>query len=386
MDVFEKENGKFEKIKEKSFSDNGGVNDIQDHHSDEGELRLENLIIDHPELIPADRFKADKWIPIAKQISLEGHYPDTIGVDDTGNLYIIENKLDKNPDKKTVRSQIRDYALGIRKLRVKSKGWQEFLDIIKNANESSAEDVKRRESIHDKSLEEILHDKLDDGSSTQKSQDCLQEIKKNFEDGEIILIIAIDKIRRNLRTSIDGENELDGEKLPMFALEVNEFKTKKDETIVISSTYPFDLDDLIDKKEGRRTTNNQKSFDDIYSKTILSEEQKNNFEDFKNRLRNICIKFNYNTGKDPAIMPRFEDIAQRSVVRLFAMGDLEIDITTIHDWEEKQKKYKDEIEKNVSFKKLMDGRPGKILRFKAQEWMPFSDHILSVLKKVFTEE
>ena len=85
-------------------------------------------------------------------------------------------------------------------------------------------------------------------------------------------------------------------------------------------------------------------------------------------------------------MPRFEDIAQRSVVRLFAMGDLEIDITTIHDWEEKQKKYKDELEKNVSFKKLMDGVPGKYLRFKAQEWMPFSDHILSVLKKVFTEE
>ena len=181
--------------------------------------------------------------------------------------------LDKNSDKKTVRNQIREYAFGIRKLREKSKGWQEFLDIVKDANESSAEDVKRRENIHGKSLEEILHDKLDDGSSTQKSQDCLQEIKKNFEDGEIILIIAIDKIRRNLRTSIDGENELDGDKLPMFALEVNEFKTKKDETIVISSTYPFDLDDLIDKKEERRTTNNQKSFDDIYSKTILSEEQ-----------------------------------------------------------------------------------------------------------------
>ena len=38
MDVFEKENGKFEKIKEKSFSDNGGVNDIQDQHSDISEL------------------------------------------------------------------------------------------------------------------------------------------------------------------------------------------------------------------------------------------------------------------------------------------------------------------------------------------------------------
>ena len=48
----------------------------------------------------------------------------------------------------------------------------------------------------------------------------------------------MDKIRRNLRTSIDGENELDGKILPIFGLEVNEYTTTKDETIIISSTYP----------------------------------------------------------------------------------------------------------------------------------------------------
>ena len=142
--VFEEENDTIIPLTKKSFKDKSQVNGSEGKHSDVNELKLENLIIDNPELIPAERFYASKWIPVAKQITLEDHYPDTIGVDDIGQLYIIENKLDTNADKKTVRSQIKEYAFGIRKLRNKPNGWQEFLDLIKDANNSDTDDVKRR--------------------------------------------------------------------------------------------------------------------------------------------------------------------------------------------------------------------------------------------------
>ena len=128
--VFEKDNDNIVPLTKKSFKEKSEVDGSTDQHSDVNELKLENLIIDNPELIPAERFNASKWIPVAKQITLEDHYPDTIGVDDIGQLYIIENKLDTNADKKTVRSQIKEYAFGIRKLRNKPNGWQEFLDLI----------------------------------------------------------------------------------------------------------------------------------------------------------------------------------------------------------------------------------------------------------------
>lgn len=388
--VFEKENDNIIPLTKKSFSDKSKVDNSEGKYSDVSELKLENLIIDHPDLIPAVRFNANKWIPVAKQITLEDHYPDTIGVDDIGQLYIIENKLDTNADKKTVRGQIREYAFGVRKLRKKSKddkGWQEFLDLIKAANDSTSDDVKRRKNLHGKSLDEILLDSFN--GDPQKSQECLEKIKRNFEDGKIILIIAMDKIRRNLRTSIDGENELDGKILPIFGLEVNEYTTTKDETIIISSTYPFDLDDLVDKKDAIIIKNDQNKFDNAYAKTTLSEEQKNNFENFKTELNQICIKFNYNTGVDPALKPHFEEIGNRELIKLFATsGNLEIVFETLHKWPDKQKKYREELEKNEDFKKLMDNRPGTgyYLKFKPEEWMPFSHHILSVLKKVFVDQ
>jgi len=202
----------------------------------------------------------------------------------------------------------------------------------------------------------------------------------------MILVIAIDKIRRNLRTSIDGENELDGKILPMFALEVNEYTTKKDETIIISSTYPFDLDDLVDKKDADRIKHDEETFKIAHSKAKLTEEQKYNFKNFKMDLRGKCEKFNYNTGKYPAIRTKFEDTRDRGVVLLFANGVLEIAISTIDRWPEKQKKYKEGLEKDENFKKLMKERSGKLLRFQPEEWMPFSHHILSVLEEVFVND
>ena len=381
--VFEEENDSIIPLTKKSFKDKSQVEGSEGKHSDVNELKLENLIIDNPELIPAERFYASKWIPVAKQVTLEDHYPDTIGVDDIGQLYIIENKLDTNADKKTVRSQIKEYAFGIRKLRNKPNGWQEFLDLIKDANNSDTDDVKRRKNLYGKSLEDILLENFN--GNIQKYNDCLNKIKIKFEEGEIILIIAIDKIRRNLRTSIDGENELDGKKLPIFALEVNEYTTKKDEVIIISSTYPFDLDDLVDKKEADRIKHDKTTFEVAHSRAKLTEEQKEDFKNFKNKLGKLC-KFNYNTGNDPAIRTKFEGTKDRGVVLLFTNGVLEIVIKTIDRWPEKQKKYKEELEKDENFKKLMNERSGKLLRLQPEEWMPFSKHILSVLEKVFVDE
>jgi len=170
--VFEKENDDIIPLTKKSFKDKSQVDGSKGKHSDVNELKLENLIIDNPELIPAERFNASKWIPVAKQIRLEGHKPDTIGVDDVGQLYIIENKLDNNPDNKTVRGQVREYAFSMKKLSKKSKddkGWQEFLELIKTANNSTSDDVKTRKNLHGKSLDEILLDNFNE--DIQKSQE-----------------------------------------------------------------------------------------------------------------------------------------------------------------------------------------------------------------------
>jgi len=81
------------------------------------EQELENLIIDNPNIIPIQKFSSDssRFIPLAKQIDLAHHGRlDIIGVDNVGNIYIIECKITTiNADKKSIRGQLTDYVSGL---------------------------------------------------------------------------------------------------------------------------------------------------------------------------------------------------------------------------------------------------------------------------------
>ena len=99
------------------------------------ENELENLIINNPKIFPVEKISGNvQWIPISKQMTLlDGRLrTDTIGVDDEGVIYVIENKLDSNDDKKRVSQQVRDYAHVLRTMK-----WDDFLMKINQANKSN---------------------------------------------------------------------------------------------------------------------------------------------------------------------------------------------------------------------------------------------------------
>ena len=114
------------------IKDSNGIADTRPIDFEKGhEKELENLIIDNPEIFPVKDFSGGasaKWIPITKQLHLETGYLDTLGIDDEGTIYIIENKLSVNPDKKTVRQQVSDYAFGLINLKEYFDGWEKFCE------------------------------------------------------------------------------------------------------------------------------------------------------------------------------------------------------------------------------------------------------------------
>ena len=104
---------------------NKGIDGACEIGFDEGkEKRLENLIIDNPEIFPVKLISENSglWIPVAKQLHVVTGRPDTLAVDEDGGIYIIENKLDSNNDKKIVRQQVRDYAHAYRQLKQSKEG------------------------------------------------------------------------------------------------------------------------------------------------------------------------------------------------------------------------------------------------------------------------
>ena len=86
---------------------------------------------------------------------------DILATDDEGNIFIVECKLEDNPDMKTIRSQIQNYAAGFFK-DCKTNGidsfWEWLIENIKNQNEE-LNNIFEKNGIEDnEQIEEILEE------------------------------------------------------------------------------------------------------------------------------------------------------------------------------------------------------------------------------------
>ena len=373
------------------LTDNNSVESVNElGFKEDREEGLENLIINNPKIFPVEKISGNvQWIPISKQMRLLGGRlrTDTIGIDDEGSIYVIENKLDSNDDKKRVSQQVRDYAHVLRTMK-----WDDFLIKIKQANNSN-EIRERKFNFSGKSLEEILSTTDDLQKilwSSEKSKECFENIRNNFENGKFILVISINKISKPLRISIDGENDITDENImSMFALEVNDFQTKKGEKIIVTNTYPHDLSELREKKASMRYEYDEIDFDKQLSNNDCTNTEKIFIKNYFQELKNLAHRVEFGTGKTAKLLPRFwiNDI-EKSPISLGATGKLNLQFESL--WREDEAMVLDEfIEelKHIEYVRNKISEKPNIKRTRIQiplnDWMPFADDIISIVEKVF---
>jgi len=360
---------------------------------DDRENELENLIINNPKIFPVEKISGNvQWVPISKQMRLLGGRlrTDTIGVDDEGIIYVIENKLDSNDDKKRVSQQVRDYAHVLRTMK-----WDDFLIKIKQTNDSN-EIREQKYNFSGKSLEEILNTTQDLQKnlwSLEKSKECFENIQNNFEGGKFILVIAINKISKPLRISIDGENEITDEKImSMFALEVNDFQTKKGEKIIVTNTYPYDLSELRERKASMRYKYKEIDFYKQLSKNDCTDSEKIFIKNYFQELNDLVHRVEFGSGKIAKMLPRFliNDL-EKSPISLSATGRLKLQFESL--WREDESnildKFIEEL-KQIEYVRNKIGDSTNIkrssIRIPLNDWMPFADKIISILNEVFIKE
>ena len=92
---------------------------------------LENYIHDNLESNPVYEIEEDKRLfVLAREYSTEPDPIDALAVDKDGDIYIVETKLYKNPDKRTVVAQALDYGASLWK---HSNDFSEFINQIDQA-------------------------------------------------------------------------------------------------------------------------------------------------------------------------------------------------------------------------------------------------------------
>lgn len=353
------------------------------------ETILQELIFDNPKIFPvADMTDGenDKWIPLAREISVQGQHGalDIIATDGIGNIYIVECKLRYNTgDMKTIRGQISDYASGI--YRDSKINFDSFWVCL----------CKAIENTRGKSVECILEE-----SKVGKPLEIIKDMKRNFKESRITLVFAVDQITSGLWDAVEWHNNVVNTEhnFPCFAIEVRKYEDKESEGgfFVGIQSFPFNLQAIVRKQNGaqKRRKNDEASWNSTFNDNKMNSTEKEKIMEFKEKLKTLVEKddgeMTWGTGTPARMMPKFKNYDDRSPIGLFPDGILIMQFGLIHGskrgpeaGEKFRKKILEINELNSVIPKLSSNDEPAI---KPQIWLPCKDKILSILEEIFMKE
>ena len=355
------------------------------------ELKLQNFIFENPQLFPVVECSgesANRWIPLAMEITLEGGAGrlDIFATDDDGHVYILECKLENNNDKKTIRSQISNYAAGLwdqKENMTEDQFWDWLCDKIQKQNP----DKQPLEKILEKEPENDI-------------KKIIKNMKENISNDNVVLIFAVDEINPALCTDIDWWNRAANNEnnYPSFVYEVRRYSDVENEekiTSVVTQTYPFDLAGLIRHKKTTNRKINDNNLDlwkEKMKQSDLNSKQIELMIEFKNNLYSLIKKdggsayVDFGGGATPLLMPKFDRFNLRSPIALEPTGKLGIKFELFNHYKEANEKFESELLEIDEIKVQIKNRNVKSPNLKFEDWVPVKKRILAILEELLMKK
>jgi hypothetical protein len=159
----------------------------------EKEDYLQNYIHQNPESIPVYEIEKDKKLFVVKREFPTNSGPiDALAVDKDGDIYIVETKLFKNPDKRTVVAQALDYGSAL---------WRHLNDFRELINMLDNECQENFNQTYKEKISEMF--KLED----EQAENQLDAMKRNLSDGNLKFVILMDSMDERLKDLIIYVNQ-----------------------------------------------------------------------------------------------------------------------------------------------------------------------------------
>lgn len=333
----------------------------------EKEGYLQNYIHQNPESIPVYEIDEDKkLLVVAREFSTESGPIDALALDKDGDIYVVETKLYKNPDKRTVVAQALDYGASL----WRHSDYHEFLakinnEITKKFNLSFEEKARDFFNIDETQIEILL-----------------ESVKSNLMQGNIKFVILMDSIEDRLKDLIVYINQ--NSNFDIYAVQMEYYKFDKYE-IMIPKLFGME----VKKNIASAITRNTKIW--TFDEFLLDAKKKVNNEEFLaiEKLLNFSNKYADNLalgkgmGKATA-NPIFKNVSNRRFYWLDSSGQLCFSI----DWalsdtpnNEANKKLKNVSEKLSAIGLIVAESQFKG-KNKIEDWYDKVDKILAIFKEV----
>lgn len=184
------------------------------------EDHLQQYIYDNPESIPLYDIKEDiRLLILAREFATKSGSIDALGIDKDGEIYLIETKLYKNPDKRMVVAQVLDYGAS---LWTNLKSFGNFVEQI---------------SLHtNKDFNRSLNQRLAEffELSEDETNTLLENTGRNLSDGNFKFVVLMDHLHEQLKDLIVFLNN--NSEFTVYAVELEYYK-HQDFEILIPKLY-----------------------------------------------------------------------------------------------------------------------------------------------------
>ena len=329
---------------------------------------LQQYIYENPESIPLYEIKEDiRLLILKREFPTDSGSIDALGIDKDGEIYLIETKLYKNPDKRLVVAQVLDYGAS---LWSNSLDFNHFISIIE---EGVSKNFKT--NLNDK-LRQFFE--LDDDGVNQ----LLDNIQKNLNDGKLKFVVLMDKLHDRLKDLILYINE--NSKFDIFAVELEYYKHDTFE-ILIPKLFGAE----VKKDIGIANSNGQRK---KWDETMFFEDLKNN----ANKEQLEAIKKLYQFSKDNAdeirwgtgassgsFSPIFYKVSNKSIFNVQSNGRLVFNFFWLNDLEntaDYRDRIKKELDANTKLKIPNNYRDKRVEYININQWINEVDDLIKVMK------
>ncbi|MFH1252748.1 MAG: hypothetical protein V1664_00220 [Candidatus Uhrbacteria bacterium] len=341
----------------------------------EKEGYLQNYIHENPESIPVYEIDEDKKLfVVAREFRTESGPIDALAIDKDGDIYVVETKLFKNPDKRTVVAQALDYGASL---------WRhsDFGEFMNRINDEV--NKKFHVSFEDK-IKEFFE------TDDEQMEIIIEAMKTNLHDGNIKFVILMDSITDPLKDLIVYINQ--NSQFDIFAVQMEYYKHDGYE-IMIPKLFGVEVKKNIGNKiySNARTMWDEQSF--IAQAKEKLKEDADKIIDLYSYLKNNAGSINWGTGNaNSSFAPMIEKISKTlSPFSIYSNGTILVKFNWLNNHLEKQifNKYLDafieELLKtkiNITREKLLTEK----FYIEPKEFLENSEGITQAIKKIINKE
>lgn len=335
---------------------------------------LQQYIYNNPDAVPVYEIDENiRLLILAREFNTESGPIDTLGVDQDGNIYLIETKLYKNPDKRKVVAQVLDYGASL---------WSSSLDFTNFLSQLDAHVQSQFSMTTAKKLQEFF------GIEEDEAMLLIENIQENLTDGIFKFVVLMDSLHKHLKDLILFLNR--NSQFDTYAVELEYYKHNQYEIIIPRMFGAEAKKDVISTKT---SSNSRRRWDEAsYWQEVVAKLDDNKVRALR-KLYDWSVanadEIAWGTGvARGSFNPRFKHISPISFVSAFTDGSLQISYGYLPDDIALRQRLRDTLQKHINVPGVTDIADENLGRWPSIRQEYVEDHIEKIIAglSAFVEE